>query len=885
MSINAAQLKVDVKADTAQAEKSLNRVGHSVDGAPKAFGAAKIAGLALGTAFAAIAIGGATMGIKTASSLQQADIGFTTMLGSGEKAKAFLGELQTFAAATPFEFPDLVRASQRLLAMGVASKDVVPYMTSIGDAVAGLGGGPELIGQVTTAIGQMSAKGKIQSGELLQLTEAGIPALKILADQFGVSTTKMQDMVTKGLVPADKALPLLMKGLESGTKTTAAFGGMMEKQSHTMAGTWSTMMDTINMGLANTLQPLVPIISAIIPAITDRLAGAFTGLSAGLQASMDLFKTVAGGTRALVAAFAAGGDDITSSGFAGIMEHIGLSARAVFDILTRAGGVTDTLRSAFTQNILPALQSVVQAFQGAIPGLQVFGGFLLNVGKVAAGAFLVLAPILERVAGIIIGILIQAFGFLITAVGDLGLALNASVGFIQDHAKTFAIGAGVITAVFLPAMVKAGIQATLTAVKVVAAWVAQTAAAVTSAAETAAIWVMLKADAIAGAAAMWLNGAKVVAGWVAQGAAAVAAGVKAAAAWVMSSAGAVVSAAIAVGAFVAMAAGWVASGVAAMAGAVVMAAAWFVALGPIGWAIAAIVALVAVVILNWTTIKTWTVKVFTATMTWIKTAWTNIKTWLSATVAAIVTSVKGHWNAMKAAIAAVVDGIRSKVVSVWSAITGFISSTMNGIRSTVTNIWSGIRSAFSTGITNAVALVRGLPGTIMGIIGGMAGAMLRAGANIIGALAQGIKNGLGGVTRAVGSVLSAARNLLPFSPAKEGPFSGKGWTLHSGRSISAALAQGMIDNTGQVHAAALRMASAAVPNLGGVEVPGLKFGAASGLTNTRSGNGGTGGIFSGAPQVGRSVQVTMHAYNPVTEPQSVTINKTLQRVAALGLTG
>jgi tape measure domain-containing protein len=212
--------------------------------------------------------------------MEQAQIGFTTMLGSGAKAKAFLSQLQKFAAATPFEFPELVQASQRLLAMGIHAKDVVPYMRAIGDAVAGLGGGPELIDQVTTAIGQMSAKGKIQSDELLQLTEAGIPALKILAASYGVSAGKMQDMITKGKVLSDDALPRLIKGLETGTKTTQGFGGMMAKQSQSMAGLWSTLKDNVNMALSNMVTPA-------IPAIKKGLAGliAWTGANGPKLAS------------------------------------------------------------------------------------------------------------------------------------------------------------------------------------------------------------------------------------------------------------------------------------------------------------------------------------------------------------------------------------------------------------------------------------------------------------------------------------------------------------------------------------------------------------------------------------------------------------------------
>jgi tape measure domain-containing protein len=48
-------------------------------------------------------------------------------------------------------------------------------MTAIGDAVAGVGGGADAIDRVSLAIGQMQAKGRVQSEELLQLAEAGVP--------------------------------------------------------------------------------------------------------------------------------------------------------------------------------------------------------------------------------------------------------------------------------------------------------------------------------------------------------------------------------------------------------------------------------------------------------------------------------------------------------------------------------------------------------------------------------------------------------------------------------------------------------------------------------------------------------------------------------------
>ncbi len=116
----------------------------------------------LGAGFAAL--GGAS--IKMAAEMEQSKIAFTTMLGSAEKAEAFLQDLSDFAASTPFELPGLIEASKKLLAFGFKAQEIKPMLTSIGDAVAGLGGGAAEIDRVTLALGQMQAKGKVSAGEI-----------------------------------------------------------------------------------------------------------------------------------------------------------------------------------------------------------------------------------------------------------------------------------------------------------------------------------------------------------------------------------------------------------------------------------------------------------------------------------------------------------------------------------------------------------------------------------------------------------------------------------------------------------------------------------------------------------------------------------------------
>jgi tape measure domain-containing protein len=302
------------------------------------------------------------MGVKFDAALEQATQGFTTMLGSAQKAKTFLDGLQKFAASTPFEFPELVTASQRLIAFGFNAKDVIPTLTAIGDTAAGLGAGAEGVNQIVNAIGQMTAKGKIQSDELLQLTEAGVPALRILANQFGVSTAKMQEMVTAGVVPASKAVPALLAGMEKGTKgaagATTAFAGLMQRQSTTLVGVWSNFVDVANRKLGQLVAPALPYVKTALSGLT--------GLMQRGLGSVGSAKGVGTAVAAIKSAFGSIKTFVTSS-LLPSLRNLG----------TALGPTLHDLGSLITSVVLPGFRQFGGILNGVIgPALRSTTGFL-----------------------------------------------------------------------------------------------------------------------------------------------------------------------------------------------------------------------------------------------------------------------------------------------------------------------------------------------------------------------------------------------------------------------------------------------------------------------------------------------------------------------------
>ena len=234
-----AELLVKIGADTSDLRKEINATKRQLKSAFGSEGMELSSTVAKGIGASGTALVGlGVYAVKAGGDLQSVQVAMTNLLGSAGKAEGFIKELQNFSAHTPFEFNDVTKASQKFLAFGFTAEQIIPTLTA-GDAAAGVGAGQDGVNRLTLALGQIAAKGKLASGEMMQLTELGIPAWQMLAEKLGTDVAGAQDMVTKRMVDSKTALEALVGGME------ASYGGMMEQQSSTILGTWSNLMDGI----------------------------------------------------------------------------------------------------------------------------------------------------------------------------------------------------------------------------------------------------------------------------------------------------------------------------------------------------------------------------------------------------------------------------------------------------------------------------------------------------------------------------------------------------------------------------------------------------------------------------------------------------------------
>lgn len=176
-------------------------------------------------------------GIATAADREQQELAFGTLLGSSEDAKTWLDTLQKKAAVTPFGFSDLTSMSKTLLSYGVGTDEQNLWMQAIGDAGSARGIAGEGLTAIATYLGRMSSTDKVTLEYLNPLMERGINAVEYLAENKGVSTAEIYDMISKNQLSGAEAARVIVEMMEKYNE------GAMEAQAQTYSGMVSTMED------------------------------------------------------------------------------------------------------------------------------------------------------------------------------------------------------------------------------------------------------------------------------------------------------------------------------------------------------------------------------------------------------------------------------------------------------------------------------------------------------------------------------------------------------------------------------------------------------------------------------------------------------------------
>ena len=236
----ANKSRVAIQGITDEAE----RAGMSIDnflGATKGFV----------TSFAGISVGAAGLSsfakqvVNVRSEFQNTEAMFKVFLRDGEKAAAFMDEIQSYAFNNVFDFGDLTKQAAQLMAYGTAQENVIDRLDRLSNVAAGAN---VPLAELVSTYNKAKATDTVDSEMLSSLSAKGIRVREILAEirseQTGENVTE-RDL--QGITLKFEDLETVLKRV---TDEGGKYYGMMTEKMKTLGDAVGLLEDRI-MGMFN----------------------------------------------------------------------------------------------------------------------------------------------------------------------------------------------------------------------------------------------------------------------------------------------------------------------------------------------------------------------------------------------------------------------------------------------------------------------------------------------------------------------------------------------------------------------------------------------------------------------------------------------------------
>lgn len=166
-----------------------------------------------------------------------------SLMGSvagGEQATAWIKQ---FAKDTPLQVQDVTEAFALLKSYGLDPMDGT--LQAVVDKNEQLGGGMERLQGIASALGQAYAKQKLQTEEILQLVERGVPVWSMLEKVTGKNAAQLADLASKGRLGRD-VIAALIKEIGASAQGAAADNmGTLTGLVSNLSDTWTGFLDRI----------------------------------------------------------------------------------------------------------------------------------------------------------------------------------------------------------------------------------------------------------------------------------------------------------------------------------------------------------------------------------------------------------------------------------------------------------------------------------------------------------------------------------------------------------------------------------------------------------------------------------------------------------------
>lgn len=230
----------DLAAGAKNADKEVQKLNKDVGSIPGTL--AKV-GAAVSAAFTVSAIVGVgKAALQAAANMELLKKGLSFTLGNSE-AERLIKTIQGIGEASAYDTTQLMPMARAWVNLGDNVDTAASKIQKIVDLGSAYGLTTDEINRANTALAQMQMAGKIGAQDMMQLTNANIPAWKLLSEKMGLSVAELKEMSSQGQL-TQEAMDMLFDAMAEKT------GGAAESLANTLMGKFSNIEEAATNSMA-----------------------------------------------------------------------------------------------------------------------------------------------------------------------------------------------------------------------------------------------------------------------------------------------------------------------------------------------------------------------------------------------------------------------------------------------------------------------------------------------------------------------------------------------------------------------------------------------------------------------------------------------------------
>lgn len=422
-------LEVELRLDISRIQSGLDRIERQTsdlgNSGGRAFSGLSTAAVMFGN-IAATAITGAVSkmmelsrnitkaGIEYNALQETSKIAWTTILGSGEAADKMMKTITELAKKTQFDVSSVDQMAKYFTNAEFEGKALTDQLTKIADVAGAFSISADQAKEMARQMSQVHNAGVAYTEDLNILEDKGVPIMKTIAKNLGITTAEAKKMAGEGKITSEiysTAFDTIAKSVE----------GSADAQSQTFSGMIATMQDNLDIlfgalskpmfdKLKSSLEQFMPFLEKLTETIQKG------GISEGLkmiipEGIVDKFMQVKGavdfvkdGIKALVEMVAGSGNIKWFVDTFGLEKAVQIKL-AIFDIIEimkELGSKFVEIGQNIASSVMPVIQSIIDMFMANIPSIMNFfnsivDGVLNLWGKIQPTILLIKDLILQSI--------------------------------------------------------------------------------------------------------------------------------------------------------------------------------------------------------------------------------------------------------------------------------------------------------------------------------------------------------------------------------------------------------------------------------------------------------------------------------------------------------